>query len=324
MKTLWQRLPALLILGFLIPACAPGELAPPGDYSNWNWPLTQKNSAGALVARSYLVHIPPQAAWHVPLPVVINLHPSYNNGGLQNLYSGMNAKADREGFIAIHPDSIGPAWNVSPDLETEDGGVSDVEFVRLGLDELERHALVDPRRIYVTGYSSGGAMSGRLAVASARGELGTHKIAAIAPVSAPPWDGHGALDPTATFNCPEMATDPVPMRMIVSNNDKTLALIFKRSVSEVDEALRRIAREYARANGISSAPIVVRTWRTGWGVLTETDWYVNGQSRRDTLLDVFDTGGADRDGHVWPGPWFGGEYQTTDVIWSFFVGHPRS
>src|SRR5436190_13647600 len=223
MKALCQRGVALLVLGFLIPACTPGELAPPGDYSNWNWPLYQKNAAGLSVARSYLVHIPPQAAWRIPLPVVINLHPSYNNGGLQNLYSGMNAKADREGFIAIHPDSIGPAWNVSPDLEAEDGGISDVEFVRLGLDELERHALVDRRRIYVTGYSSGGAMSGRLAVASARGELGTHKIAAIAPVSAPPWDGHPSLSVDATFVCPEMATDPVPMRMIVSDNDKTLA-----------------------------------------------------------------------------------------------------
>ena len=103
--TVWRH--PFLILAFLVPACAPGEPAPPGDYSHWNWPLQQKNSAGWWVSRSYLVHIPPQANARLPLPVVINLHPAYNNGGLQNLYSGMNAKADREGFIAIHPDSIG-------------------------------------------------------------------------------------------------------------------------------------------------------------------------------------------------------------------------
>jgi hypothetical protein len=68
---------------------------------------------------------------------------------------------------------------------------------------------------------------------------------------------------------------------------------------------------------------VIYTWRTGWGVLVESDRYSGIDPRRDTLLDVFDTGGADRDGHVWPGPWFGGEYATTDVIWAFFAAHPR-
>ena len=324
MKTLGHRGLALLILAFLVPACAPGDPAPPGDYSHWNWPLQQKNSAGSWVSRSYLVHIPPQANARLPLPVVINLHPAYNNGGLQNLYSGMNAKADREGFISIHPDSLGPAWNVTAEAEAEDGGVSDVEFVRLGLDELQRHALIDPRRIYATGYSSGAAMSGRLAAASARGELGVHKIAAIAPVSGAPWDGHSTLSVDSPFTCLELAADPVPMRMIVSNNDKTIALIFKSTVDQVDHRLRGIAQEYAQANGIGTPPQVTRTWRTGWGVLAETHRYSNGDFRRETVLDIFDTGGSANDGHVWPGQWFGGEYPTTDVIWTFFATHPRS
>ncbi len=321
MKTLRYRTLALLLLGFLVPACTPGQPAPPGDYSNWNWPISQKNAAGFPVGRSYLVHIPPQAAASLPLPVVINLHPSYNNGGLQNLYSGMNAKADREGFIAIHPDSIGPSWNVTPESEAEDGGISDVEFVRLGLDELQKHALIDPRRIYVTGFSSGAAMSGRLAVASARGELGVHKIAAIAPVSGPPVDGRSGLSVESSFSCPELLLDPVPMRMIISNNDKTIAMLYGATVTQVDRRLRGLAQEYAASNGVLTLPQVTRTWRIGWGVLTETARYANGDPRRDTVLDVFDAAG--NDGHVWPGPWFGGEYPTTDVIWTFFASHPR-
>jgi poly(3-hydroxybutyrate) depolymerase len=323
MKTLWHRGVTLLVLAIALPACAPNDPAPPGDYSQWNWPLYQKNAAGIPVARSYLVHIPPQAAARQPLPVVINLHPSFNNGGLQNLYSGMNAKADREGFIAIHPDSLGSAWNVTRELEAEDGGVSDVEFVRLGLDELQKHALIDPRRIYVTGYSSGAAMAGRLAVASARDELGLHKIAAIAPVSGPPVDGRSGLTIDTTFLCAELLADPVPMRMIVSNNDKTIAMIVGATVAQVDARLRGLAKEYAASNGITAAPQVTRTWRTGWGVLTETDLWSDGNSRRDVVLDVFDTGGPGTDGHVWPGPWFGGEYPTTNVIWTFFAAHPR-
>jgi polyhydroxybutyrate depolymerase len=253
---------------------------------------------------------------------VIDLHPSFNNGSLQNLYSQMNAKADREGFISIHPDSIGPAWNVTPESEAEDFGVSDVEFVRLGLDELQKHALIDPRRVYVTGFSSGAALAGRLAVASARGELGSHKIAAIAPVSGAPWDGARAVTIDAPFSCPELAADPVPMRMIISNNDGTIAQLFQATVDQVDARLRGLAREYAQANGLTSAPNVTRTGRSGWGVLTETDRYGNGDFRRETLLDIFDTAGS-ANGHVWPGFWFGGEYPTTDVIWSFFAAHPR-
>lgn len=323
MKTLAVRGLTLLALGALVPACAPGELAPPGDYTQWHWPIYQRNAAGSWVARNYWVHIPPQAAQGRPLPVVIDLHPAFNNGFLQNLYSQMNAKADREGFISIHPDSIGIAWNVTPELEAEDGGISDVEFVRLGLDELQKRALIDPRRVYATGFSSGAGMSGRLAAASARGELGTHKIAAIAPVSGAPWDGHSALTIDSPFTCPELAADPVPMRMIISNNDRTIAGIFGATVEQVDARLRGLAREYAQANGLVDPPGVTLTGRTGWGVLAETVHYSNGDGRRDTVLDVFDTGGTDRDGHVWPGFWFGGEYPTTDVVWAFFAAHPR-
>ena len=322
MNTLRRGL-LFLAAALLVPACAPGDPVPPGDYNQGHWPIYQQNAAGAWVARAYWVHIPPQAAWRIPLPVVIDLHPAYNNGFLQNLYSGMNAKGDREGFISIHPDSIGPAWNVTGELEAEDGGISDVEFIRLGLDELQRRTLVDPKRIYVTGFSSGGGMSGRLAAASARGELGVHKIAAIAPVSAPPWDGRSGLSVDAPFSCPELAADPVPMRMIISNNDKTLAAIFNATVSQVDQRLRGLSREYAQSNGVTAPPQVTWTWRRGWGVLTESQRFFNGDPRRETILDVFDTGGADRDGHVWPGPWFGGELQTTDVVWAFFAAHPR-
>jgi hypothetical protein len=137
-------------------------------------------------------------------------------------------------------------------------------------------------------------------------------------------DGRSGLSITTPFSCPELQFDPVPMRMIISNNDKTLAAIFNATTAQVDARLRGIAKEYAAANGIAAAPQGTWTWRTGWGVLTETQRWSNGDPRRETVLDVFDTGGSQNDGHVWPGSWFGGEYQTTNVIWNFFVTHPRT
>jgi hypothetical protein len=45
--------------------------------------------------------------------------------------------------------------------------------------------------------------------------------------------------------------------------------------------------------------------------------------RGDTVLHLFDTGGRERNGHVWPGGAHGGAYQTTEEIWRFFENHPR-
>ena len=82
--------------------------------------------------------------------------------------------ADREGFIAAYPDSIGGNWNDGREISTTD----DVAFVRATIEDIERDHAIDPRRIYATGISNGGFFSNKLAC-----ELGD-KIAAIASVAA--------------------------------------------------------------------------------------------------------------------------------------------
>jgi hypothetical protein len=64
------------------------------------------------------------------------------------------------------------------------------------LDVAVEKLCVDLNRIYVTGGSNGGIMATTLANASADGKLGTHKIAAIAPVLGMPvpWDIQGLAE----------------------------------------------------------------------------------------------------------------------------------
>jgi len=271
----------------------------------------------------------------------------WNGGFLQNLYTGMTEKANLEGFIVVHPDALWaknpdgtqtPAWTVTSQW-VRDSGYDDLEFIRLLLDTLDSRVCFDRRQIYATGYSSGGCMSVRLACASASGELGMHKIAAIAPVSAMPLPWSDICE--ETYSCPALRHDPVPMRMIVSNNDTAFPMVLtafcKRSVDveEVNRLFRKRSSDIARENGCDRMSAAISTGRTGWGVLTETTAYgcgANPKGRADTLLDVFDatTGSGFLGGHIWVGgnPWLGGapfygEYKATHVVWEFFKRHKR-
>ena len=167
-------------------------------------------------------------------------------------------------------------------------------------------------------------MAARLGCESADGALGHHKIAAVAPVSGGPVSESGDIH--ELFSCPALMSDPVPMRMIVSNNDTTVAGLVGLPASAVTDTFRLIAHQWASQSGSAGFPSDVLTGRTGWGVLAETVTYrslSDPLGRRDVVLDIFDTGGPDRDGHLWPGSWWQTEYRATDVIWSFFKAHPR-
>jgi polyhydroxybutyrate depolymerase len=181
-KRVARRLAVLLAsLAASLPAWA-GTLAP-GDYRF-------ELQAGGL-SRSYLVHAPPQAA-SGPLPVVLSLHGGGGNARQHQRSSGMDAAADRDGYIAVYPNGTGRTgerlltWNAGNCCGyAQARGVDDVGFISRLLDDLERRAAIDPRRIYAAGHSNGGMMAHRL------GEALPERIAAIASVA-------GAHVPAAT------------------------------------------------------------------------------------------------------------------------------
>jgi polyhydroxybutyrate depolymerase len=100
--------------------------------------------------------------------------------------TGLCETADRTGFVVVYPEGRRPnpdqpprfldnpqAWADGSDpTDTED-----VAFIDVLLTELIRSARIDSRRVYVTGFSNGAAMTFRVAH-----EM-SERIAAIAPVA---------------------------------------------------------------------------------------------------------------------------------------------
>jgi polyhydroxybutyrate depolymerase len=139
--------------------------------------------------RSFTVHIPPSYRRLVlrPTPLVLSFHGYRNFPLFQRVFSGLDHKANRAGFIVVYPRGTGEPLSFNGQGccgSAFNEGVDDVAFTDAMLDELERKLCIDRRRVYVTGFSNGGFMAQRLACERAE------RFAAAASVG-------GLLDPTA-------------------------------------------------------------------------------------------------------------------------------
>jgi polyhydroxybutyrate depolymerase len=133
--------------------------------------------------RSYLVHVPAAAAAR-PRPVVIAFHGGGGEADGFKGYAGLDAVADREGFIVVYPNGSGVlprrllTWNAGECCGyAMNQRVDDVGFAVAVLDDLARRASIDARRVYATGHSNGAMMAYRLGAERA------DRIAAIVPVA---------------------------------------------------------------------------------------------------------------------------------------------
>ncbi len=128
------------------------------------------------VERFYRLYVPSSISAGSALPLVIALH---GNGtdeeGFAEL-SGLDAKAEEEGFLVVYPRAIEGVWNGGFSRKTSD--VDDVGFLVSLVDELSTRYSVDTERVFATGLSGGGIMTYRLACDAP--EL----VSAIAPVAA--------------------------------------------------------------------------------------------------------------------------------------------
>ena len=85
-------------------------------------------------------------------------------------------------------------WNGPDFLSFSGPDVDDSGYLRGVIEEIQRRFAVDPKRIYVTGYSSGGAMSHRLALEHA------DLIAGIASMAGRTYYDPNACRPTQPVN----------------------------------------------------------------------------------------------------------------------------
>lgn len=272
--------PASAPSGAPSPSAAPPERPGPGDHR-----LTVDVGG---VARTYLLHAPPGYSGAAPLPLVIAMHVYPGSGAGMRDLTGLDATADRHGFLVAYPDGRNGGFNAMVCCGTAD----DVAF----LTSLTRHLVerwrVDPDRVYLTGMSNGGDMSFRGAVdASAT-------FAAIGVVSG----GYGGPRAERADYVP---TAPVSVVTIIGTADRYFAT-FEKGLANWQQRLR-----CTPAAVPAPAPPVRRTVaRCADG--SDVDVYVvpdMGHAWPGTGAGQIAVPGA--------------PMSATDIVWEFFAAHPK-
>jgi polyhydroxybutyrate depolymerase len=117
--------------------------------------------------RRYLTYVPPGLDAARPVPLVISLHGSGASPEQQRDLSQWNVFADAHGFVVVYPEAAAeanrtfisfPVRRLAPEVRPETD-LLDVIFIRDVLSRVGDAHCVDPDRIYVTGFSAGGAMA---------------------------------------------------------------------------------------------------------------------------------------------------------------------
>lgn len=169
--------------------------------------------------RSYRLVTP--AATRGPLPLLVVLHGASASALQEMQRTGVGGLAGGQAVLA-GPESVGPAWNTGAGCcgVAVTDHVDDTGFVTAVIADAQRRAAVDPARIYLLGYSSGGKLAynvactdggalAAIAVYGAGPQAGCPGAAALPfivgygdadpeePLAGAPTDAHGAHPPVA-------------------------------------------------------------------------------------------------------------------------------
>lgn len=167
-------LAAAAVLGTI--ACGGGTPLSPSP------PAAGRRDAATVVAgerREYVVSVPRGYDGRTPVPVVFMLHGSSGDGPRFFESSGWKELGEAETVLTVFPSSwrycivedgvrkTTTKWHdyrlgeiLCPGERPRD----DVAFLRQVIADLRRDYVVDPRRVYVAGFSNGGQMAARVAV----------------------------------------------------------------------------------------------------------------------------------------------------------------
>lgn len=256
-----------------------------------------------------------------PLPIVFFFHGA--GGTAEQAYRtyGWVQKAETENFFAVFPEGLGArprapgSFLLNPNIWRDGRAdmpapeVGDVQFFRDLQTKLELCLPIDAKRVYVTGFSNGGAMTFAL------GAQFSDRIAAIAPVG------------TQSFVQVAAVARPLPIYYLVGQADPlipyrggtaTLPWGGSRTLPPVQESVD----QWVGLDGLPNQP---RSLSDADGVLT-----VGYGADRERPEIIFTT--VEGNGHHWPGTVeplpeaIAGPsrdpFRATDLIWDFFRRHP--
>jgi polyhydroxybutyrate depolymerase len=274
------------------------------------------------ISRNYTIYVPSSYTPQNNAALVINLHGYTLNRSFQMTSSGMNAVAEREGFLVAYPDAVNADWF---------GPQDNIGFVDRLLDDVASQYSVNAAKVYATGFSQGGMMSYVLGVAL------QDRFAAIASVGGtrPLASGDVLFPPTIA------ATPSRPFSLLHIHGTGDPIVPYNGGVSTVGSLtlnfppVDRLIHEYVVNNGGSLTPNIVDLPNTNTtdGTTVQMFSYDGGA--------YFDKAGMAREaevllyriqngGHNWPGEFTGWpgwafpinrDFNVSAEIWNFFSRH---
>jgi polyhydroxybutyrate depolymerase len=285
---------------------------------------TQPSAVGSTtltvngVARTYRLHVPTNFQKNASALVVV-LHGSGGNGLGMEVGTGFSSLADQVGFAVAYPDglfeSMGSQTNWAYFFNDF---ADDVGFMRQLIQTLLGSLQFDPRKVYVTGLSSGALMSHRLGV-----QLGD-RVAAIGVVE-------GALFYDAAANGAPVpaAVAPVSVLILHGDQDTTIPMCGAATRASQDQTFDYWAGSLACSRIDPVDPLC-----DGQGNITAVTRKVASSCNADAEVRFYKLIGGT---HTWntvpmnvPGqPPFNPDFDATtgittrDILWSFFAAHPK-
>ncbi|ABG59664.1 esterase-related protein, carbohydrate esterase family 1 protein [Cytophaga hutchinsonii ATCC 33406] len=172
---------------------------------------------------TYLLHLPKGYIQGKAYSLVVNFHGLGSAAIKHQHYCQLDAVADKEGFIAVYPQSYHQGWNAGLGFTSYIQGHDDIAYFNALLDTLEAAYSIDKNRIYVTGVSLGGSFTYRIACEMSK------RIAAIASVS-------GLMsDSTLIYCTPERS---VPVMHIHGTKDHIMRYTGMKQAFGAEEVVR--------------------------------------------------------------------------------------
>lgn len=267
--------------------------------------------------RTYLLHVPPSYDGSKPYPLVIGFRGHGGQGANQKKMSGMDAVADRDGFLVAYPDGLDRGWNDGRGINE---GIDDVGFTRDMVSEIKSEYRINPEMIYATGISNGGFMSFRLACEA------PDLVAGIAPVAA-----------LMSVPLEESNTSTTPVSVLLVNGTDDPLVPWKGGeiggrLGERGEGLSTQATidYWVALDGCSTTPVVTKLPDSDpgdWTTATQSS-YTGGREGTEVTLCAVNGGG-----HTWPGGQqylsrriiglVSRDFNASEYIWEFFQEHPK-
>lgn len=315
----------------------PDKITQPGNYSE-----TMMIDG---VPRHYNLHVPPTYDASKPTPLVLVLHGHGDDATGAARISGMDAEADKHGFIVAYPEAVHwlgsrslAAWDTGNGLVPPGNHADDSSFLRKVIETSQSQLSIDPSRTYLLGFSNGGMEAYKAAT-----EL-SDKLAAVVAVSGAMGGGEQKPNsPVSFMSIVGTSDDGVPYtgrtkeeEAVVATNPNTIQLLSKlfpgtNEDPNSPEGLKRL-QEIAVKSGFvpDFKPLTYATdfWKSADGITTSgttthdpgitREIFTNPQTGVAVEQEIV-AGGDHMIQHGAPA-----SYNLADEVWQFLAAHPKT